>query len=278
MATKFYVDKDRMRNFCFAHFGDEPQWDEKVMTYLVYQLEKCPSTEKLHYQGYCELRNQRTPKGVAKYFPGKEVKCQVRKGTAQQAAAYCKKEESREEMFKEYGSISEQGKRTDIEAVTNEIKKNVSMRQIASSYAPQFVKYHRGFRELSRVVHRPPKRDSIHIVYIWGPPRTGKSKYAFETYPDAYTYLDNSNGWFDGYEGETTVIMDEFSGLTPRNLMLRICDRYPIQVPVKGSFVNFCATTIIITSNEDPARMYDSAFFGRLNDFGEIIYMGAGDS
>lgn len=59
--------------------------------------------------------------------------------------------------------------------------------------------------------------------------------------------------WFDGYVGQTRVIFDDFRPWWCEfSWLLRLLDRYPIQVPVKGGFVNFIPEEIIITTNKSP--------------------------
>lgn len=47
MAHRF-----RFTDFPRAEKGEKIEFDGKWMQYLVYQLEKCPDTGKLHYQGF----------------------------------------------------------------------------------------------------------------------------------------------------------------------------------------------------------------------------------
>lgn len=64
--------------------------------------------------------------------------------------------------------------------------------------------------------------------------------------------LDNLK-WFDGYTGQKTVIFDDFRG-TPENYsqVLRLTDRYPMRVPIKGGYVAWVPTTVIFTCPGKP--------------------------
>lgn len=65
------------------------------------------------------------------------------------------------------------------------------------------------------------------------------------------------------------------------SFLLRLLDRYPLKLQTKGSFVNFTADEIIITTNEDPREWYGGHLLNppRLIDtlarrVSHVIYMG----
>ena len=85
---------------------------------------------------------------------------------------------------------------------------------------------------------------------------TGKSRRAFETWPDAYRKMTNDK-WWDGYHGEETVIFDDFKGSSMRlHDFQLIVDRYPVKVETKGSTVELSATRLVFTSNKHPSEWY----------------------
>ena len=94
---------------------------------------------------------------------------------------------------------------------------------------------------------------------VWGPPGTGKSRYAWESGgPEAF-WLSKPNGqraFWDGYDGQKVVVIDEFYGWLPYGFLCRLLDRYPFRVETKGSSVPFLAERVIITSNVCPSRWY----------------------
>jgi len=55
--------------------------------------------------------------------------------------------------------------------------------------------------------------------------------------------------WMDGYSGQPLVIIDEFRGGVPPSRILRLVDRYPLQVEIKGGFAQWKPHLVIFTSN-----------------------------
>ncbi|GBN21287.1 Replication-associated protein [Araneus ventricosus] len=55
--------------------------------------------------------------------------------------------------------------------------------------------------------------------------------------------------WWDGYQNQRVVVFDEFYSWIPYSELLRLLDRYPLKVPIKGSYTEFNSEIIIFTSN-----------------------------
>jgi hypothetical protein len=97
------------------------------------------------------------------------------------------------------------------------------------------------------------------IVLLVGDSGSGKSKWVQRTYPSRYrmTFSNGGNSsWFDGYNGESVVELSEFRGQLALSFMLDLLDRYELKVQTKGGTVQFLASTIVITSNEEPKEWY----------------------
>lgn len=75
-----------------------------------------------------------------------------------------------------------------------------------------------------------------------------------DNYPEAY--WKQRSQWWDTYECHETVVLDDFYGWLPYDVLLRAADRYPLQVETKGGQAVFLAKTLIITSNNTPAQWY----------------------
>lgn len=95
------------RSFVFTLF-DESKDDIIIsnfehIKYMIYQLEQCPITFRLHYQGYIELKEKRTFNFMKTLFSNNSVHIEFCKGNADQARSYSCKNKTRLRGPWEYG-------------------------------------------------------------------------------------------------------------------------------------------------------------------------------
>lgn len=284
----------RARNATFTQFLRDDQEEGDYLdvsswpdvAYCAWQLEQCPDTGRLHWQGYVEFVGQKTWSWVHENCEGLETAhLERRRGSQSAARNYCMKEESRIHGPYEYGEMKEQGKRSDLEEIRGKIVNGVSEAQIADDHFGSWVRYHRAFREFKRVRHLEPVRDwPMELILFIGPSGTGKSSRARAAYPGAY--WGPKGKWWDGYTGEETIIIDEMYGhRMPYTELLQLMDRYPYQVETKGGMVQITSRRIVFTSNQEPQDWYDSVkthqvtweqspLYRRIHEFGRIIRTG----
>jgi len=91
---------------------------------------------------------------------------------------------------------------------------------------------------------------------FWGKTGTGKSRRAWdEAGMDAYCKDPRTKFW-DGYQVQENVVIDEFRGGIDISHLLRWLDRYPVRVEIKGSSRPLLVRRIWITSNIGPSDWY----------------------
>lgn len=160
-----------------------------------------------------------------------------------------------------------QGSRTDLKALLSDVVDGeTGVREFARANPDVFCRYSRGVQHLARIAQeaKVPLERSVNVEVHWGVSGSGKSYYAYH-YSDAKdTYVlfhkTNKTVWFDGYEGETTLIIDEYEpGEIGMSMMLSILDRYRKSFPVKGGSVIGAWTTVLVTSNHHPSDWYPMA-------------------
>lgn len=77
------------RHLCFTAW-QQPHFDETKMRYMCYGEETCPTTGKLHYQGYLELYDAHRYTGIKKLLKVQDCKFFPRSGRREQAISYCR--------------------------------------------------------------------------------------------------------------------------------------------------------------------------------------------
>lgn len=234
--------------------------EEGRFSYLCFGFETCPSTGRRHLQGYAELSKKATLGGVKKKFSEDSIHLEPSKGDQRSNIAYCQKDED----FYEFGSKMEDGgfsKKQRFEDAKVVLKNGGSLLEVAEQDFGLFLQHARSLQLYHSLVNGERNFQTIGF-WLWGPTGTGKSRTALEHSSKAFhssCWLpDNSGRWFDGYEGEEACVFDD---ITPTSkpelsLLLRLIDRYPLRVPVKGGFKQFKARAVYITSNFSPEELY----------------------
>jgi len=210
-----------------------------------------------HFQGYCSFRRRKSLAQVKRLL-GERCHLEVCRGTPHQNREYIIKHGE----FSEYGELpSGRGKRSDIEALRDAVKSGMARSDIADQFPLLYAKYRSAIKEW--ISDYAPKRTwAPEVNVFWGPTGTGKTRavYEFIRHEDIFCYNGGKDGWFDGYDGQCVVLFDDFSGSDFKlNYLLRLLDRYPMKVPIKGGFVEFVPKHIFITSNLDPDIWYQHA-------------------
>jgi len=161
------------------------------------------------------------------------------------------------EIWLEYGQKKQQGKRSDLDAVTEMLQSGKRLRDIAEELPIQFIKYSKGIQSWLQVSDTPRSKDEpLDVVVHYGPTGTGKTWKAMEDFPELFKYSVTCGQWFDGYDGQEQVLIDEYRGQLPFAMLLQLLDVYPLQVQVKGGFKQWKPNKIIITSPVHPALWY----------------------
>lgn len=171
---------------------------------------------------------------------------------------YCSKTESRVGGPYIFGRpCGGSGERTDILGLRDAIRSGKRGRELADddSLVSPYLKYQRGVDALVRDYTPKPDRSSVCVTFHYGPSGTGKTHCCHSD--DAY-FFDGHNGFWNGYSGQSKVILDEFGGHVMSPLLLqRLCDRYPFDCNTKSLATNPCfATDIHICSNFLPGHWW----------------------
>lgn len=178
--------------------------------------------------------------------------------------------------FFEHGEMMRQGKRSDLEAIQLEIKSGATELEIANTHFSKWVLYRRSFKAYHNLLSIPRDFKTLVTIY-WGKTGLGKTRKVFSDNVGKTIWTNGDFQWFDGYHGQEICLFDDFRGQYELALLLKLLDRYPMQVPVKGGFTNWRPKHVYITSNEDPKYWYfnsdkrsQAALFRRIEENIEV--------
>lgn len=165
--------------------------------------------------------------------------------------------------------MPKQGKRTDLEAIKIAILAHKSDLEIIESCGAKAARYEKQINFL-RFTYGEQASDrqlqGIRVIVIWGPTGTGKTYSAINYIAGNVDYFileaparNTDKLWFNSYQSQTTLIMDDFSGeFCNLNYLKRLLDKYRLKIEIKGGFVWACWSTVVITSNKAPCDWYVS--------------------
>jgi len=254
----------RSRGWCFTrnNYNDEDIFRVEdvasTATYLIYGKEVGDSGTP-HLQGYVYFENSKSFSKITKLLP--HCHLEVQKGTGCEASDYCKKDGA----YKEFGTLPSQGKRNDIKTVKEEILQGGGMREIieiASNY--QTLK----IGEMLLKYKEKPRNFKPTVVWIYGESGVGKTRLAYEWFPNIYRKTNSSGKWWDGYDSHAEVLIDDIKDNSKEmySLLLELLDRYEVRVEAKGASRQFLAKNIIVTSIFSPYEM-----FSQFSDAKELL-------
>lgn len=218
-----------------------------------------------HYQCYVIFNNTKTIVAVKKICKGH---WEIRQATHAQALVYVTKEKTRVDGPWFIGTPPQAGKRTDLVDLKTALDDGKTAKEI-SDCPELFGTWCNHWRAVDRYIgmHAPERTEHTFCQVYWGESGVGKTRRArYEAVPSAL-WLNRANCksgalWYDGYTGQEVLVIDEFTGWLPRQVMLRMIDRTPFTVQVKGGWCQFMFKKIIITSNLSPDQWWQNIGLG----------------
>lgn len=248
----------------------------KKHKFSIFQLERAPTTGRLHLQGYSELTTMQRFTWIQNNWEHfRSVHFERRQGSREQAINYCKKEETRVRGPWEIGTNTGQGHRSDLVEIADEIRSGKELADIANNHPSSFIRYSRGIEKLVGFIGPKRKIDwEIEVIVYWGTSGSGKTTKAKNDFPDAYIWMPQRGQtvWWDGYQGEETIIIDEFANNFQYHYALRILAEPGIRVETKGGTICLYAKRIVITAMEPPQSWWSSVKENRYALYRRIHY------
>lgn len=94
---------------------------------------------------------------------------------------------------------------------------------------------------------QPYDHDTVRGTWVHGVPGSGKSHYARTNFPGFY--LKNQTKWFDGYNGQEAIVLEDFDCKSMGHELKIWADRWSCYGETKGGHVHLRHKHFVITSN-----------------------------
>lgn len=258
--------------FCpLVHELAEKAFVENKITYFIAQSEECPKTRRIHIQGYVEgpSRSFDIWRKVSIFSDG-DPWIRDARGSGAENRAYCSKEESFYGWRLELGHYANvgSGSRTDIVRVKRLVEQGVPELDIwrDDDNFSTMLRFHKGIDRYRNLLSSANAvLEPRNVFCYWGPTHTGKS-YRAMTLHGSFFIVPHPKGsgiYFDGYNGQESIIFDEFNGSRlDHSFYLEICGNAPVSLPVHGGFIPLSVHTrnIIFCSGEHPYYWYKKLY------------------
>lgn len=239
---------------------------ETGIVYIIIGQEK-GSQGTVHLQGYTEFSSRMRMSQVKKLL-GDRIHAERSIADATKNKEYCSKENNlllewgvprprRGHNAKEAGRARASQLDDRLGTIKEILDEGGTLEDCWESDFAGMVRYGRGIYEyalMKRSQRKPPK-----VTVLTGAAGTGKTRFVYDharIFYDDDIWSYPGAGWFDGYIGQKVVLFDDYRGDIPIELFLKVLDRYPIRVPVKGGFRHWKPEVIFITSNESWKQWY----------------------
>lgn len=240
----------KSRNWCFTINNYTNDDISKIATwptrYTIFGKEKGDKGTP-HLQGFTMFNNAKHLGGVKALHD--KAHWEPAKGNWEQNYNYCSKQ----------GDVTEHGEKPMSNKRKGEVekkrwddaKKKAIEGNIEEIDSDIYLRFYRTLKEIKKDhMVKPDDADDVTGIWIYGEPGCGKSRKAREDYPGAYDKMQNK--WWDGYQGEDYVILDDFDSKELGHHLKIWADRYSFLAETKGGAINIRPKKIIITSNYSP--------------------------
>lgn len=240
------------------------------VSYIVYGRERGENGTP-HLQGYIEF-NTRKRFTTVKRLISNRIHLEKRRGTSDEAADYSKKDGD----FFEHGiiSVTNPGKRTDLDDVVECIKEGATLRQLWEDNTSTMIRYSKGIKEamnelrpieehkgfeLESFPFHPINFDLTKSIIIWGASGARKTSYVISRYPKIcmVSHMDDLLN-FKPEEHDGILFDDMDFGHIPRTAQIHLVDQtFDRSIHIRYTTVTIPKNTLkIFTTNNNNGDIF----------------------
>lgn len=244
------TDANRAKRWCYTLNNPKQPipWNELTQLYHVYG-EEVGESGTPHYQGFVVFKNSKRLSNLKEL--NSVAHWEVARGSNKEASEYCKKDG----LYHEFGELPEEQTAKAHKATSekwreiNDRAKQGDLHWIDVNHPKVWNQSYKNLKQI-RTDHMERKKDLDGVcgIWYWGASGVGKTRLVTQKYPGAY--LKRMNKWFDGYQHEDVVFLDD---LEPSHSFMgyelkKLADRYCYMVEVKNDSMYIRPKTVVVTS------------------------------
>lgn len=163
--------------------------------------------------------------------------------------------------FEEWGDAPEerQGRRTDLDDLYQMVKEGATDLEILEVHprAMMYLDKIERVRQTLKAERYATEFRQLDVTYIWGPTGTGKTRGVMEEHGyDKVCRVTDYDHPFERYNGEDTIVFDEFRSQLRISDMLNYLDGYPLMLPCRYANRQACYTKVYLISNVPLENQY----------------------
>ena len=232
--------------------------DERYMKYAIFGMEVGEEGTP-HIQGYVAFKNAKTLTATKKFLGTDRVHMEIAQGTPFENFSYC----SKDTEFFEVGTRPEEHGELDAwEDILAMIEGGFNNRQIVRKYPGIAIRCQSAIEKYRTEYEWAECRAwrDMEVSYIGGPTGCGKTRgilYNDDGSVDTDVYrCTNGKNPFDKYDGESTIVFEEFRSQYMCRDMLNWIDGHPLLLPARYADRMAKFTKVVILSNWRFAEQY----------------------
>jgi len=273
------MTQNRSRNWCFTinnYVADDlpvTSWVESKKLKCVAFSYEIGESGTPHLQGFICYQTMKSFKQVKSDFCNK-AHLEAMKGAVEHSVEYC----SKAGPLTIFGTVpmsqkqkGSAGKKAYEDAWEHATRGNLDEIDVGLR-----VRFYGTFKRIAKdYMGKPCALNTLDNEWIYGPTGTGKSRHTRERFPGAYYKMPNK--WWDGYQGEEVVIIEDFDAMHDKlGYHLKIwADHGFFLAEQKGGVVSIRPKKIVITSNYEIRDIWnDKTTYGPLERRFKSVFYG----
>lgn len=233
---------------------NDAQMKSFKVSWLIAGLEGAGKTP--HLQMACAFQKQIDLAQVKKTVGMGRSHVEMMRGSIADSVAYC----SKEKLWYEFGDRPVEagmGPKKAFDNMVTQIKTNIPDRVIFESNPNMFLRYRTSIGAAKQLYAGDAPRKPVEVYWYWGETGAGKSfRVEAEVKESAMAvYRQNGSSWWDGYDSQPAVIIDDLPETKNLTELLKELDVYNYLLGTKGSHTWMKAEKIWVTSSFPPSKI-----------------------